>query len=88
MPGWARIIEWANQHIENAHEAMSENQSSDPAIAFRLQLRWRERKQFLDVLMETIADVRQQKQELLKAIAHDNGITITEADRFQGEMNG
>lgn len=67
--GWHRIKKLMEALVEEAHEAMIGNISSDPMMYMRLQLRWQQREAMLRGVLEYIGSCDKQRKLILEEIA-------------------
>ncbi len=80
--GWQRILKWMDDYIELEREDMEGNISTDPQLAYRLQLRWKERKLMKSSLMDVIQETLDAKKEVLVLIAKSRGANQEQAEEF------
>lgn len=67
--GWQRIKKLMEAQVEDAHEDMVGNISSDPMTYMRLQLRWQQREAMLRVVLDYVADQDRRRKIILEEIA-------------------
>jgi len=67
--GWQRIKKLMEAQVEDAHEDMVGNISSDPMMYMRLQLRWQQREAMLRGVLEYIGNCDKQRKMILEEIA-------------------
>jgi len=67
-PMWRKIEIFLNANVEEAADQMRGNQSSEPRVAYRFQLIWREREQLRDSLIAFVKGPMKDRKDLLEQI--------------------
>jgi hypothetical protein len=67
--GWQRIKNLMLQLVDDAHEDMVGNLSSDPMMYMRLQLRWQQREAMMRGVLDYIGNCDKQRKQILEEIA-------------------
>jgi len=66
--GWQRLKQLMESLVEEAHEAMIGNISSDPMTYMRFQLRWQQREAMLRGVLDYIGNCERDRKRILEEI--------------------